>query len=91
MNAFLSIDNVSRLFGPNLSTGEKIAAKLGAKVETRSVRAVSDVTLSVRKGETLGLVGESGCGKSTLGRVMAGILPPTTGTVTIEGAPVIRG
>lgn len=90
MNAFLSIDNVSRLFGPNLSTGEKIAAKLGAKVETRSVRAVSDVTLSVRKGETLGLVGESGCGKSTLGRVMAGILPPTTGTVTIEGAPVME-
>ena len=64
-------------------------AKLGAKVETRSVRAVSDVTLSVRKGETLGLVGESGCGKSTLGRLIAGILPPTTGSVNIEGAPVM--
>lgn len=90
MSAFLSIDNVSRLFGPNLSTGEKIAAKLGAKVETRSVRAVSDVSLNVRKGETLGLVGESGCGKSTLGRVIAGILPPTTGRVTIDGAPVME-
>lgn len=90
MSEFLSIDNVSRLFGPNLSTGEKIAAKLGAKVETRSVRAVSDVTLSIRKGETLGLVGESGCGKSTLGRVIAGILPPTSGTVTIDGAPVME-
>lgn len=89
MSAFLSIDNVSRLFGPNLSTGEKIAAKLGGNVETRSVRAVSDVTLNVRKGETLGLVGESGCGKSTLGRVIAGILPPTTGTVAIDGAPVM--
>lgn len=90
MSAFLTIDNVIRLFGPKLNTGEKIAAKLGAKVETRSVRAVSDVTLSVRKGETLGLVGESGCGKSTLGRVIAGILPPTTGTVTIDGAPVME-
>jgi len=90
MSGFLSIDNVSRLFGPNLSTGEKIAAKLGAKVETRSVRAVSDATLSVRKGETLGLVGESGCGKSTLGRVIAGILAPTAGMVTIEGAPVME-
>ena len=90
MSDFLSIDNVSRIFGPNLSTGERIAAKLGGKVEIRSVRAVSDVTLSVRKGETLGLVGESGCGKSTLGRLIAGILPPTTGKVAIDGAPVME-
>lgn len=89
MSAFLNIDDVSRLFGPNLSMGEKIAAKLGSKVETRSVRAVSDVSLSIRKGETLGLVGESGCGKSTLGRLIAGILPPTTGSVTIDGNPVM--
>ena len=91
MTAFLTIDNVSRLFGPNLTLGEKIAARLGADVETRSVRAVSDVSLEIRKGETLGLVGESGCGKSTLGRLIAGILPPTTGTVSLEGAPVMEG
>lgn len=91
MSGFVSIDNVSRLFGPNLSTGEKIAAKLGSKVETRAVRAVSEVSLSVRKGETLGLVGESGCGKSTLGRLIAGILPPSSGTVMIDGAPVMQG
>lgn len=91
MTTFLSIDNVGRVFGPKLTTGEKIAAKLGAKVETRSVRAVSDVTLSIRKGETLGLVGESGCGKSTLGRLIAGILPPTRGTISLEGAPVMEG
>lgn len=90
MSAFLSIDNVSRLFGPNLTTGEKIAAMLGAQVEMRSVRAVSDVSLTVAKGETLGLVGESGCGKSTLGRLMAGILAPTSGTVMLDGAPVME-
>ncbi|MEW9920244.1 ABC transporter ATP-binding protein [Marimonas sp. MJW-29] len=89
MSDFVTIENVSRLFGPNLTTGEKIAAKLGGKVETRSVRAVSDVTLSVRRGETLGLVGESGCGKSTLGRLIAGILPPSSGSVAIDGAPVM--
>ncbi|WP_299499850.1 oligopeptide/dipeptide ABC transporter ATP-binding protein [uncultured Roseobacter sp.] len=89
MNAFVEITDVTRVFGPKLTLGERIAAKLGGNVETRSVRAVSDVTLSVRKGETLGLVGESGCGKSTLGRAIAGILPPTSGTVTIDGAPVM--
>lgn len=90
MTGFVTIDNVSRVFGPNLSLGEKIASKLGSNVETRSVRAVSDVTLSVRKGETLGLVGESGCGKSTLGRLIAGILPPSAGRITIDGAPVMQ-
>ncbi len=90
MSDFLRIDDVSQIFDPNLTTGDKIAARLGGQVETRSVRAVSDVTLAVRKGETLGLVGESGCGKSTLGRVIAGILPPTSGAITIDGAPVME-
>lgn len=50
-----------------------------------SVKAVHPVTLSVPKGETLGIVGESGCGKSTLARMLVGLLEPTTGTIEIEG------
>ncbi|MGP9821307.1 ABC transporter ATP-binding protein [Salinarimonas sp. NSM] len=50
-----------------------------------SVHAVRDVTLSVAPGETLGIVGESGCGKSTLARMLVGLVPPTSGTITLEG------
>jgi peptide/nickel transport system ATP-binding protein len=53
---------------------------------TGSVKAVHPLTLSVQKGETLGIVGESGCGKSTLARMLVGLLEPTTGTIEIEGA-----
>jgi len=86
---FIHIENVVKRFTPDLTMGDRIAAKLGARVETRAVRAVDGVSLAVGRGETLGLVGESGCGKSTLGRMIAGILPPTSGSVTLEGAPVM--
>ena len=50
------------------------------------VRAVYPITLTVGKGETLGIVGESGCGKSTLARMLVGLLEPTTGQIEIDGA-----
>ena len=52
------------------------------------VQALSDVTLPVRAGEILALVGENGAGKSTLTRIMEGVHQPDTGEVVIDGAPV---
>lgn len=50
-----------------------------------AVQAVDGVTFNIRKGETLGLVGESGCGKSTTGRTILQLLEPTAGNVTFKG------
>jgi peptide/nickel transport system ATP-binding protein len=51
----------------------------------QTVQAVSEVSFTVRTGETLGLVGESGCGKSTTGRALVQVQPPTSGHVTYKG------
>jgi oligopeptide/dipeptide ABC transporter ATP-binding protein len=51
----------------------------------RLVKAVDDVSFTVKTGETLGLVGESGCGKSTIGRVMLNLIAPSDGQLVFEG------
>lgn len=52
---------------------------------TSFVQAVDDVSFQIRRGEAFGLVGESGCGKTTIGKMLVGLLAPTSGTITFEG------
>ena len=76
---------LSKQFIKRLDLAGKIAQKLGADMHDETVHAVDDVNLSINPGEVVGLVGESGCGKSTLGRMIAGILPQTAGSVLLDG------
>ena len=56
----------------------------------REIPAVMDFSVSVQPGEAVGLVGESGCGKSTLGRMIAGIIHPSHGSISYKGQPIDR-
>jgi oligopeptide/dipeptide ABC transporter ATP-binding protein len=57
---------------------------------TAQVHAVEDVSLTVRRGETLGIVGESGCGKSTTARLMLRLLEPTRGSIRFDGHDISK-
>ncbi|WP_193104886.1 ABC transporter ATP-binding protein [Brachybacterium sp. FME24] len=64
--------------------------RTGSLLHPDTIRAVDGVSVSVRRGEVLGIVGESGSGKSTLARVMTGLQPVTSGSVLFDGRPFSR-
>jgi peptide/nickel transport system ATP-binding protein len=77
MSALVVAERVEKLFAPR-----------GIVARGRGVLAVAGVDVHVARGEALGVVGESGSGKSTLGRLLLGLLPPTGGRVSFDGAPL---
>ena len=79
-DALLEVENVTKHF--------PITKGIVFKHEVASVKALDGVSLTVNRGETIGIVGESGCGKSTLARVVMRLLEPTSGTVRFDGRDV---
>ncbi len=78
MTALVEAENLSKQFGNRGILG------FGAK----PVRALTNVSLSVTRGEAVGVVGESGSGKSTIGRILLGLTPASSGTVRFDGVEV---
>lgn len=79
--ALLEVRDLCKEF--DLSSGW--LARLLAREDKKILKAVDGVGFSIRKGSTFGLVGESGSGKSTVARMVAGLTPPTSGTVLFDG------
>ena len=75
MSTLLAAHNVTRTFqvGRGLFTRKRV------------LHALNGISLEVKKGEVLAIVGESGCGKSTLARLLLGLLPPSSGTLSLNG------
>jgi peptide/nickel transport system ATP-binding protein len=72
----------------NLLSVEDLKVHFPVRGSRDKVKAVDGVSFGIRKGETLGLVGESGCGKSTTGLALLRLIQPTSGTVTFDGTDV---
>ncbi len=78
----LRVENVKKYF--------PITRGIIFQKQVAAVQAVDDVSFTVERGETFGIVGESGCGKSTLARVILRLLDPTSGSIVFEGRDISR-
>jgi oligopeptide/dipeptide ABC transporter ATP-binding protein len=88
-NFLLQVEGLTKHFPIQKSIFDKLVLKEGrVQLISQIVNAVNGVDLAIRRGETLGLVGESGCGKSTLAKTIIGLYSPTAGKVFYENEEI---
>lgn len=78
----LDVQNLSKSFSMSRSLGDILTG------HTPTVDAVNNISFTLKRGETIGIVGESGCGKTTLGRMLLKLIEPTAGRITFRGEDV---
>lgn len=84
----MKMRNVGRTFGKPQGMIGKVRSRLTGRDERQVVHALSNIDLELRAGQMTGVVGESGCGKTTLGRIVGGLLAPTSGTILWDDKPI---
>ncbi len=91
--ALIELGAVSKRFSQPPDIAQRLGAMFGGRIPPTTVHALDAVSLRIRAGEVVGLVGESGCGKSTLGRIVAGLYEPDEGDLLFRGRKVadLRG
>ena len=77
-DTLVEVKNLKEYF--NISTG---------MFRSKPLKAVDDVSFAIKRGETLGLVGESGCGKTTVGRTLLHLYKPTAGEIWFDGKQIV--
>lgn len=85
MEKSVVVNHVTKIYKMYTKTSEKILDLISPKAYGKSFYALKDVSFSAEKGDVVGIMGVNGSGKSTLSNIISGVIPPTSGSVRVEG------